>query len=271
METTKSKKALYWKNGKSKFCGMDLIVEEPLSIRVEGQPYSVVMRTPGEEIYHATGFCLAEGLIDHPDDIGEIGFCDDTDTNVVTVTLQTKRRKKVKSLLERRGFVSQTSCGICGKELIRDMEQILTPVADETEITAEQVIACAGRLTERQQLYKSTRSAHSAMIFDYHFSPLSQAEDVGRHNALDKAVGKILMNGNRASACLVVLSSRISYELVQKANRAGLVFIVGVSRPTSLAVELGRAMNMTIACMREGGILVFCGEKRIKDVENGEK
>ena len=96
----------------------ELIGEEPLLIRIEGQPYSVVMRTPGEEISHVAGFCLAEGLVDEVEDFATIGYCEQMDPNVVTVTLQPKRRKRVADLLKRRGFISQTSCGICGKEII---------------------------------------------------------------------------------------------------------------------------------------------------------
>jgi len=266
METSKNKNILFWKEGTCTSYDQGLIIEEPLSIRVEGEPYSVVMRTPGEEISHAAGFCLAEGLVEHPDDFGTIGLCDKGDANVVTVTLKTERKNSVKDLLERRGFVSQTSCGICGKELIVDMQQILTPVNDQTKISVKQAMECVDKLIGRQELYKTTRGAHSAMIFDYSLEPLSQAEDVGRHNALDKAIGKVFMDRKLESACLAALSSRISYELVQKANRAGLVFLIGMSRPTSLAVELGQAMNMTIASIREGGLLIFCGTQRFKDL-----
>jgi len=265
MDTSKIKHILFYHDDSCRSYDQGLIIEEPLAIRIEGHPYSVVMRTPGEEVSHAAGFCLAEGLIDHTDDIGTIALCDD-DTNVVTVTLQPQRRQKVKDLLERRGFVSQTSCGICGKELITDMQQILKRVQDETRISVQRVIECANKLVEGQELYKTTRGAHSAMVFDRNLDPLSHAEDVGRHNALDKAIGKVFMDGKLDHAYLAMMSSRISYELVQKANRAGLIFLIGMSRPTSLAVDLGEAMNMTIASMREGGLLIFCGEERFIDL-----
>jgi len=271
METSKNKSILFCKGDMCRSYDQGLIIEEPLSIRIEGEPYSVVMRTPGEEINHVAGFCLAEGLIDHPDDIDTIGLCDEGDANVITVTLQSGRRDKVKDLLERRGFVSQTSCGICGKELIADMQQILTPVKDKAAITVKQAMECVEKLIGRQELYKTTRGAHSAMIFDCNLEPLSQAEDVGRHNALDKAIGKVFMDGKLESACIAALSSRISYELVQKANRAGLVFLVGMSRPTSLAVELGQTMNMTIASIREGGLLIFSGRERFLDLKDDGK
>ena len=271
METSKNKSILFCQGDMCRSYDQGLIIEEPLSIRIEGEPYSVVMRTPGEETSHVAGFCLAEGLIEHPDDIGTIGLCDEGDANVVTVTLKPERKNIVKDLLERRGFVSQTSCGICGKELITDMQQILKPVKDKTTITVKQAIECVDKLVGRQELYKTTRGAHSAMIFDYHLEPISQAEDVGRHNALDKAIGKVFMDGKLESALIAALSSRISYELVQKANRAGLVFLVGMSRPTSLAVELGQAMNMTIASIREGGLLIFGGQERFVDLKDDSK
>jgi FdhD protein len=241
-----------------------LIGEEPLSILVEGQPYSVVMRTPGQEIYHVAGFCLGEGLADRPEDFTTIGHCEDMDPNVVTVSLNPERRKKVTDLLNRRGFISQTSCGICGKEMIKDITQIVTPITDETTIKMPQAIACADQLAQHQELYEKTRGSHAVMIYDSHFNVLAVAEDVGRHNALDKAIGKVFMDGQLATARLAVLSSRISYELVQKAGRAHLPILISLSRPTALAVEFGQALNMTLACRSEDTeFLVFCGGKRI--------
>ena len=242
----------------------ELIGEEPLLIRIEGQPYSVVMRTPGEEIFHVAGFCLAEGLVDSPEDFATIGYCKEMDPNVVTVKLQPERRKKVSSLLKRRGFISQTSCGICGKEMIKDLRQILTTVTDATRINMSQAISCIDQLARHQDYYKRTRASHAVMLFDLQFHVLSLAEDVGRHNALDKAIGKVFMGGKLAEARLAVLSSRISYELVQKAARARLPILISISRPTALAVDLGKNLNMTLACaVKESGLLVFCGEERL--------
>ncbi len=242
----------------------ELIGEEPLLIRVEGQPYSVVMRTPGGEIFHAAGFCLSEGLVDGPEDFATIGYCGQDNTNVATVTLSPARRKKVASLLKRRGFISQTSCGICGKEVVKDLRQILSPTADETRISVSQAVGCVSELSHVQRLHKRTRSAHAVMLFDSEFHLLAVAEDVGRHNALDKAIGEALMNEKLATARLAILSSRMSYEMVQKGARARLPILVSVSRPTTLAVELGRSLHMTLACLsRENGLFVFCGNERI--------
>lgn len=241
----------------------ELIIEEPLSIRVDGKPYSVVMRTPGDEIEHVAGFCLVEGLVDQPEDIASLGFCTEEGTNVATVILTDSRRQKVADLLERKGFVSQTSCGICGKEVIKDLQQILKPMESTFRATAQCVIECAENLPSYQKLYEKTNSAHAAMIFDSDLHPLSFAEDVGRHNALDKAIGKVFMNHNLPDAVFALMSSRLSYELVQKAARARVQILIGISRPTALAVELARSVNMTIACIKKKELMVFCGEERL--------
>lgn len=242
----------------------DLIGEEPLLIRIEGKPYSVVMRTPGEEIFHAAGFCLGEGIADDPDDFLTVGYCQDLDPNVIDVRLKPERLGKIPGILERRGFVSQTSCGICGKEMVKDLYQILTAAENGLRVAFSRLLDCVHRLSEKQNYYQKTRGSHAAMIFDRELAVISFAEDVGRHNALDKAIGKALMNRKLPEAGVLVLSSRLSYELVQKAARAHLPIMISLSRPTALAAEMGRSLNMTLACTdKEAGLIVFCGEQRI--------
>jgi FdhD protein len=243
----------------------ELIGEEPLSIRVEDNPYAVVMRTPGEESFHVAGFCLTEGLVDRREDILALGYCDENTANVATVKLHPRRVQKIDALLNRRGFISQTSCGLCGKELIKDLCQTLAPSRDKTTVAFDGVLHCAHALPRHQRLYGRTGGSHAAMVFDRTFKLLAVSEDVGRHNALDKAIGKIFLEGTLDDGFLGVLSSRISYELVQKAARAKLPLLVSMSRPTALAVALGKTLNMTLACMgKKDELLVFCGEKRLK-------
>jgi FdhD protein len=264
MNVSKKQSIIVYKNGERISRDSSLIVEEPLSIRIEGKPYVVVMRTPGDEIAHAAGFCLSEGLIDTPEHIATIGFCTEAGTNVATVTLTAEQKKKVAHLLERKGFVSQSSCGICGKEVVEDLHQITTPVEMTLRLTVDQALRCANQLPDCQPIHKQTRSAHAALIFDQHGALLASAEDVGRHNALDKAIGKVFMDRRIGEAAFGVMSSRLSYELIQKAARARIELMMGVSRPTSLAVELARAMNMTLACARDNELMVFCGEERMR-------
>ena len=243
----------------------DLIGEEPLLIRIDEKPYSVVMRTPGEELFHAAGFCLGEGIADSPDDFMTIGYCRDLDPNVIEIRIKPERGKKIHDILERRGFVSQTSCGICGKEMIKDLNyQELTPAENGLKIDINSIFDCINKLPENQKYYKKTRGSHAAMILGNQLEIISFAEDVGRHNALDKAIGKGFIDRKLHEAAILILSSRISYELVQKAARAHLPIIISKSRPTALAAEMGKALNMTLACAgRNSEFILVCGENRI--------
>jgi FdhD protein len=242
----------------------ELIGEEPLLIRIDENPYAVVMRTPGEEIFHAAGFCLGEGLADSPDDFLTIGFCKDLDPNVIDIKLKPERREKIKDIIARRSFVSQTSCGLCGKELVKDLFQVLTPAENGFRVDVNRLFDCIGRLSENQKYYQRTRGSHAAIIFNRQLEMISFAEDVGRHNALDKAIGKVFLGGKLPEAVILILSSRISYELVQKAARARLPIMISMSRPTALAAEMGRALNMTMACVgKESELILVCGESRI--------
>ena len=257
--TLRSKRGI-WEAGSLKF-----IREEPLLISIEDKPYSVVMRTPGEELFHAAGFCLGEGIVDFPDDFETIGYDKDLDPNVIDIQLKPERAKKIHDLLERRAFISQTSCGICGKNMIRDLYQRVTPIENDFEIEIDSIFNCINKLSENQNHYQTTRGSHAALIFDDQLEVISFAEDVGRHNALDKAIGEAFMNRKLFKASLLVLSSRISYELVQKAARAHLPIMISESRPTALAVEMGNTLNITLAFSYDKSELaIVCGENRIK-------
>jgi FdhD protein len=183
---------------------------------------------------------------------------------VIDVRLKPERREKIHDLLERRGFISQTSCGICGKEMVKDLYQVLVPAEDGFRVEINRIFDCINKLSENQKYYQTTRSSHAAMLFDHQLAMISFAEDVGRHNALDKAIGKVFIGGKLPEAVILIMSSRISYELVQKAARAHMPIMIGLSRPTALAAEMGQALNMTLACPdKESGLIVFCGANRI--------
>ncbi|MFO7783103.1 MAG: formate dehydrogenase accessory sulfurtransferase FdhD [Thermodesulfobacteriota bacterium] len=252
--------------GKSKTSTrLDLVREEPLSIRVQGRPYAVVMRTPGDEPAHVAGFCLAEGIVDSLDDIETIASCEGEATNVVTLTVTPARLTAITDVLERRGFISQTSCGICGKELVEDLSQMVPVLPDGPSVDLTRAYHCLETLKERQTLYRRTRASHAAAIYTSTLDLLSLAEDVGRHNALDKAVGVLFLKRGLSRAGVLILSSRISYEMVQKAARAEIPFIMAASRPTALAVELAESLNMTLASpsKRDSGIQVYTGPRRV--------
>ncbi len=245
----------------------ELICEEPLLICVNGKPYSHVMRTPGDEDFHVIGFCLTEGLIDCPDDILSLDYSSDRNNNVVTVTLSPARSEKVFDPAKRDDCLNKTNYHLYGEKLIRDFSHMLGKLSDKTKISFIQVMDCVNQLSRYQKLYEKTRGSHAVLLFNSSAELLSAAEDVGRHNALDKAIGKVLMEKKPVKASLAVLSSRINYELVQKAAKAHLAILIGLSRPTALAVKLAKRLNMTLACIAKkgGGLLVFCKKERIED------
>jgi len=217
---------------------LEFIGEEPLSIRIDDRSHTSVMRTPGEEEAHAAGFCLGEGLVDSPDDIKSIDYDENQDPNVIDVRLDPGRHRQ------------------------DDLEP--ARFEDGFEIGFGRVKECIDRLGEKQDYYRATRSSHAALILDDRLEPVSFAEDVGRHNALDKAVGKAFMDRKLSKARVAVLSSRNSSELVQKAARARLPVMISVSRPTALAVEMGQALNLTLVFAGKGEPVIVCGEQRIK-------
>jgi FdhD protein len=224
------------------------------------------MRTPGDEIAHAAGLCLAEGIVDFPEDFATLAVCEGESTHVVTATLKPPRDTMVDALTHRRAYISQTSCGICGKEIITDLLQDIPPLQDETVLDVSKTISHLDALATLQPLRQSTLAAHAAALFSVDFQLLSLAEDVGRHNAMDKAIGKLFLKGDLDRAAVMILSSRVSFELVQKAGRAKIPVILSKSRPTALAVSLATKLNLTLVCAsKESGILVFCGKHRLKD------
>ncbi len=264
MNTTIHHQLIHWDMASYKAKDKDLLREEPLSIRVEGNPYSVMMRTPGDEIPLAAGFCLTEGIIDTPEDYTSIAFCDGEDTNVIAVTLKPSRRHKISEILDRRGFISQSSCGLCGKEIVKDLFQLIKPLEDDIRIDANKALSCLETITRHQPLRSQTRAAHAAVLYSLKLDFIAAAEDVGRHNALDKVIGKIFLNRKLERAAILTLSSRISYELVQKAARARIPIILAISRPTALAVKLASELNITLASLADGpGLYVFCSTQRL--------
>ena len=243
---------------------ISLIGEEPLSIRVQGMPYAVVMRTPGDEKAHVAGFCLGEGIVDHPGDITNIAFCDGEDTNVVTVTLTADRRSRIAEHLDRRTYISQTSCGICGKSIVDDLVQALSPVSDGDPLDNRGALDRLIHLGDDQPLRAKTRAAHAAAIYDDGMRRLSLAEDVGRHNALDKAIGSGLDQGVDLSQCLAFLSGRVSYEMAIKAARVGLQVLGSVSGPTVLGVRLLDRLGVTLAAfIRPPRFTVYTHPQRV--------
>ncbi|MDO9409824.1 formate dehydrogenase accessory sulfurtransferase FdhD [Patulibacter sp.] len=246
-----------------------LIGEEPLEIRVAG-PDGVVgattatMRTPGHDFELAAGLLRAEGVIAGPGDLAEIRYCTDVDVqqyNVVTVHLRRPPRRE----LAARSLMATASCGVCGTASIDELCDRVPVVGGTTSIDAAVLAGLPDLLREEQSLFAETGGNHGAGVFRADGSPLVVREDVGRHNALDKALGARLLAGtDPGEDDVVVLSGRVSFELVQKTAAAGVPILVAVSAPSSLAVETAQRLGVTLAAfVREGRATLYAHPERV--------
>jgi FdhD protein len=255
----------HWKKNYSYSAALKLIGEFPLEIYLQGKPYALGMRTPGEEIEQVAGFCLAEGIVETADDFSSLTFCNGTDKNKVLVEVIQSRQKKISHILEKKRFFCRVTLNHSDKFTPNFSQPALTPLTDDSMIDIEKGLSFLETLSGIQPLREKTGASHAAAIYSLDLELLSSAEDVGRHNALDKAIGKLLLERRLHEASLIILSSRISYELVQKAARARIPTIFAISRPTSLAANLASQLNMTLACLTKGpGLYIFCGDHRLK-------
>ncbi len=229
-----------------------LVTEEPMEIRVHGpgqepRPLAVTMRTPGNDFELAVGFCLTEGILDGADDLDTVAYClageGEQEFNVVTVTLQ---RPVVLEAPERR-FVANASCGLCGKTTLDELQHHCAPVADGPIVARSVVASLPDRLLAAQTVFEATGGLHASGLFTPAGDLIALREDVGRHNALDKLIGHATLE-RRLPLCeeLLMVSGRVSFEIVQKAAVAGIPIVCAVSAPSSLAVDAAKRFGQTL-------------------------
>jgi FdhD protein len=236
--------------------GRDLIaVEEPLEIRIGGRPVAVTMRTPGHDDELALGFCLSEGL--QPTGARPTA---DLAANVVEVDAPGFDPARLQ-----RSFYTSSSCGVCGKGALEAVAVDAPRVESRLTVPPELVSSLPERLRDAQAAFAATGGLHASGLFDRDGTVLCVREDVGRHNALDKAVGWAFREGRLPlDDVLLCVSGRISFELVQKAAVAGCPILVAVGAPSSLAVELARDRGITLCGFVRGGRLnVYTEQWRI--------
>jgi FdhD protein len=233
--------------------GSDLVaVEEPMEVRVNGAAFAVIMRTPGADPELAAGFLLAEDVVRVPEELVVIEVCEDTDaegrgnTLNVTVTGEAERRLAAR-LTERRQVMMTASCGLCGRRTIESLRSRVSTVGGRWQIAPAVVSSLPGLLREAQRVFDSTGGLHAAGLFSRTGELLLTAEDVGRHNAVDKVVGRrFIEEALPLDDSVLVVSGRTSYELVQKALLAGIPFVAAVSAPSSLAIQLAQQSGITL-------------------------
>ena len=251
----------------------DLVaVEEPMEVRINGASFAVIMRTPGADRDLAVGFLLAEDVIRTGDEIGAVEYCRDaTDEgrdNIINVTVTGDALTRLADRLDERRQVTMTSsCGLCGRRTIESLQARVATVDGAWTISADIVAALPDRLRLSQAVFESTGGIHAAGLFDRSGVLQLSAEDVGRHNAVDKIVGRTLLAGTHPlSQSLLLVSGRTSFELVQKALLAGIPLIAAVSAPSSLAIDLAEQAGITLCGFVRGRQFnIYSHRRRISD------
>lgn len=226
----------------------EVAIEEPLEIRIGAEPIAVTMRTPGNDKELAAGFLLSEGIVRARSDLREISRCllPASLGNILNVTLA-PTAKFTPAATRRFGTIS-TSCGLCGKTSIEFIRQQFPPIdSRRVQIEAATLLELPERLRTAQGNFARTGGIHAAAIFDLDGKPIVLREDIGRHNAVDKAIGRAFLDDLLPlNNHVMIVSGRSSFEIVQKALAAGIPIVAAVSAPSTLAVNFARESNQTL-------------------------
>jgi len=261
-------RALRWRGGKTSELTERLAVEEPLEIRLAGRRFTLTMRTPGHDEELATGFLFAEGFINDASELGEIrrvrGRKGAPEPNAIDIILNVPAdglRARLK-----RNFVMSSSCGVCGKTGIDSIRRRVAPATDSARVSPSTLLALSEKLRAGQRVFAATGGLHGAAIFSLDGTMLAIREDVGRHNAVDKVIGHALTNAMVPLARhIMMVSGRLSFEIVQKAAAAGIPILAAVSAPSSLAVELADELGTTlVGFLRDGSFNIYTRPDRVE-------
>jgi len=244
--------------------GDDVVIEEPLEVRVNGDSVSVTMRTPGDDFDLAVGLMRTEGIIRSRDEIGTIAYCPDEEQpelkNIVNIVLVDAKRKIESS----RRLWSNSSCGLCGKATLDAIRQDCQPIGSSIVVSSELLFSLPMRLRQAQSNFERTGGIHAVGLFDAQGSLLVLREDIGRHNAVDKVLGAALLGGLPLRDTIMMVSGRLGFEIAQKALVGGIPIVASISAASSLAVELATDFGMTtIGFLRGRSMNVYSHAERI--------
>ena len=245
--------------------------EEPLEIRIKGESIVVTMRTPGHDKELAIGFLLAEGVITNSSDVLEIAYCQQGEASLHKNILNVFLSPEVEINLDRlkRNVYASSSCGLCGKASIESLQNIFKPLNKiETVISVDKILTLAQKLRAKQSTFDKTGGLHAAGIFDRNGELLVLREDIGRHNAVDKILGHLfLKNRIPLEDCVLMVSGRASFEIIQKSLAGRVGIICAVSAPSSLAVDMAKESGQTlIGFLRERKFNVYSHKERISGI-----
>jgi len=267
VDEVREHRAVMWQRGATSERDEKLAVEEPLEIRLAGRRFTLTMRTPGHDEELAAGFLFAEGFINNASELGEIrrlrGRKGAPEPNAVDIILNVPAdglRARLK-----RNFVMSSSCGVCGKTSIDSIRRRVAPPTDAARVAPATLLALSEKLRAGQRVFAATGGLHGAAIFTLDGTMLAIREDVGRHNAVDKVIGYALTNAMVPLAGhIMMVSGRLSFEIVQKAAAAGVPILAAVSAPSSLAVELAEEIGTTlVGFLRDGSFNIYTRPDRM--------
>ncbi|MDH6624514.1 FdhD protein [Streptomyces sp. LBL] len=249
-----------------------LVAEEPLEIRLNGKPLAITMRTPGDDFALAAGFLVSEGVLAAASDLLNIVYCAgatvDGSNSYNVVDVRTAPDVLIPDITLERNVYTTSSCGLCGKASLDAVRTTARwPISDNppVRVDPELLTSLPDRLRAAQRVFDRTGGLHAAALFTEEGELVDIREDVGRHNAVDKLVGRALQNGDLPlSRTLLLVSGRASFELAQKAVMAGIPVLAAVSAPSSLAVDLAAETGLTlVGFLRGTSMNVYAGEDRI--------
>ncbi len=253
-----------------------VVTEEPLQLMLDGQPLSVVMRTPGQDLELALGLLFAEGIARSLDDVRLVRISAESDESAIAVAIDPSivESNQVDVHLARaprrrpeRSMLASSACGVCGAVLIEDLRRDLAPLPEGLAVDARLLPRLLDRLRSGQGVFERTGGLHAAGLFDPAGELICLREDVGRHNAVDKVVGRMLIEGRLPlSRSILVVSGRAGYEIVQKSITAGIPVLAAVGAPSSLAVALAREFGQTlVGFLRGERFNVYASHERLAD------
>ncbi|MFF1688578.1 MULTISPECIES: formate dehydrogenase accessory sulfurtransferase FdhD [unclassified Streptomyces] len=269
---TERRKVLRIRDGQVSSRPDTLVAEEPLEIRLNGKPLAITMRTPGDDFALAAGFLVSEGVLGASDELQSIVYCagalEDRSNTYNVVDVRTAPGLVLPDITLERNVYTTSSCGLCGKASLDAVRTTTRFAIDDTppvRIEPSLLASLPDRLREAQRVFDRTGGLHAAALFSEAGELLDIREDVGRHNAVDKIVGRALQNGTLPlSRAILLVSGRASFELAQKAVMAGIPVLAAVSAPSSLAVDLAAESGLTlVGFLRGPNMNVYAGEHRI--------
>ena len=242
-------------------------VEEPLEIRLRGEPFQVLMRLPGWEKELALGFLYTEGIVRDLSEVVTIHFCGRaTDPLLPSYVVDVQLTDAAWNRRGRRHLeVAYSSCGLCAKEAVSEICRATAPVESNLEATPDSLLNLMGRMYEAQEVFQETGGTHGVALASPDGSYFLLAEDVGRHNAMDKVIGRALLQQRNLTGLVALLSGRISLEMALKAIRARIPILAAVSAPTSMALTLAQELNLTlVGFARETRLNIYTHPHRLQ-------